>query len=128
MEGKIIPAKFTAFKVAFLSAMLDVKDTTSDEATRMLLAKLQRYPGIMTWINHAESKEGDSHPAFEVSFGLPPLLRERFLQEFHAKTGGVNPRTVECRPQGVWVVSLFHKGADEERLPHYTIVGWKGVE
>lgn len=82
----------------------------------MLLAKLQRYPGIMTWVNRAESKEGDSYPAFEVSFGLPPLSRERFLQEFYAKTGGVNPRTVECRPQGVWVVSLAHKGADEERV------------
>ena len=74
--------------------MLDVKDTTSDEATRMLLAKLQRYPGIMTWINRAESKEGELHPAFEVSFGMPPLPRERFLQEFQAKTGGVTPRTV----------------------------------
>ena len=41
VEGKITPAKFTAFKVAFLSAMLDVKDTTADEATRMILAKLK---------------------------------------------------------------------------------------
>ena len=41
VEGKITPAKFTAFKVAFLSAMLDVKDTTANEATRMLLAKLK---------------------------------------------------------------------------------------
>ena len=47
---------------------------------------------------------------------MPPLSRERFLQEFHAKTGGVTPRTVECRPQGVWVVSLAHKGADEEKV------------
>ena len=66
VEGKITPAKFATFKVAFLSAMLDVKDTTSDEATRMLLSKLQRYPGNMTWINRAESKEGELHPAFEI--------------------------------------------------------------
>ena len=64
VEGKITPAKFTAFKVAFLSAMLDVKDTTADEATRFLLAKLKPYPGLMSWINRAESKEGESHPAF----------------------------------------------------------------
>ena len=37
VEGKITTAKFTAFMVVFLSAMLDVKETTSDEATRMLL-------------------------------------------------------------------------------------------
>ena len=116
VEGEINPAKFTTFKVAFLSAMLDVKDTTSDEATRILLSNLQRYPGIMSWVNRAESKEGESHPAFEISFGMPPLSREIFLQEFHAKTGGATPRTVECCPQGVWVVSLAHKGADEEKV------------
>ena len=44
------------------------------------------------------------------------MSRERFLQEFHANTGGVTPRTVECRPQGVWVVSLSHRGAEEERV------------
>ena len=70
----------------------------------------------MTCINRAESKERDSHLAFEVSFGMPPLSRERFLQEFHAKTGGLTPPTVECRHQGVWVVSLAHKGADEEKV------------
>ena len=82
VEGKITPPKLTAFKVAFLSAMLDVKDTTSDEATRFLLAKLKPYPGLMNWINRAESKEGELHPASEVSFGMPPLSREGFLQEF----------------------------------------------
>ena len=46
----------------------------------------------------------------------PPLSREGFFQEFHAKTGGITPRTVECRPQGVWVVSLAHKGAEEESV------------
>ena len=46
----------------------------------------------------------------------PPLSRERFLQEFHAKTGGVTPRTVECSPQGVWVVSLSHRGAEEGKV------------
>ena len=113
VEGKITPANFTAFKVAFLSAMLDVKDTTSDEATSMLPCKLKPYPGLMTWINRAETKEGDFHPVFEVSFGMPPC-REQFLQEFQAKTG-VLPCTLESRPQGVWVVSLPHK-REEERV------------
>ena len=94
----------------------------------MLLAKLKPYPGLMSWINRAESMEGELHPAFEVSFGMPPLSRERFLQEFHAKTGGVTPRTVECRPQGVWVVSLAHKGADEEKVAALHNRRWKGVE
>ena len=85
VEGKITPAKFTSFKVAFLLAMWDVKDATSDEATCMLLCKLKAYPGPMTWINRDETKEGDFHPAFEVSFGLPPLSRERFLQSFMTK-------------------------------------------
>ena len=107
------PAKFTSFKVSFLSAMWDVKDATPDEATRMLLFKLNSYPGLMTWINHAGTKEGDFHPAFEVSFGMPPLSREQFLQEFQAKTG-ILLRTLESRPQGVWVLSLPHKGEEEK--------------
>ena len=94
----------------------------------MLLAKLKPYTGIMTWINRAESKEGDSHPAFEVSFGMPPLSRERFLQELYAKTGGVTPRTVESRPQGVWVVSLSQKGAAEERVAALHNRHLEGVE
>ena len=108
VEGKITPAKFTSFKVAFLSAMWDVKDATADEATCMLLSRLKPYLGLMTWINRAETKEGDFHPAFEVSFGMPPLSREMFLQEFQANTHLI-PRTLESRPQGVWVVSLPHK-------------------
>ena len=58
VEVKITPAKFTSFKVAFLLAMWDVKDATVDEAPRMLLFKLKPYPGLMTWINRAETKEG----------------------------------------------------------------------
>ena len=77
-EGKITPAKFPSFKVAFLSAMWDVKDATADEATRMLLLKVKPYPGVMTWINRAETKEGDFHPAFEVSFGMPPCRANSF--------------------------------------------------
>ena len=42
VEGKITPAKFTSFKVAFLSAMWDVKDATADEATRKLCRKSLR--------------------------------------------------------------------------------------
>ena len=72
VDGKITPAKFNSFRVAFLSAMLDVKDATADEATRVLLGKFANYPGVMNWINRAESKEGEHHPAFEVSFGMPP--------------------------------------------------------
>ena len=57
VEGKITPAKFTSFKVAFVSSIWDVKDATADEATRMLLIKLKLYPGLMTWINRPEAKE-----------------------------------------------------------------------
>ena len=85
------------------------KNDTADEATRMLFIKLKPYPVLMTWINRAETKEGDFYPAFEVSFGMPPLSREQFLQEFQSKTGVV-PRTLESCPQGDWVVSLPHKG------------------
>ena len=46
VEGKITLTKFTSFKVSFLSAMWDVKDATSDEATRMLLLKLKPYPAL----------------------------------------------------------------------------------
>ena len=76
VEEKITLAKFTRFKVAFLSAMWDVREATADEATRMLLCKLKPYPGLMTWINRAETKEQDFHPAAEVSFGItPPVAR-----------------------------------------------------
>ena len=82
----------------------------------------------MSWINRAESKKGELHPAFKVSFGMPPLSRERFLQEFYAKTGGVTPRTVENHSHGVWVVSLSHKGAEEERVAALHNRSLEGVE
>ena len=75
VERKITPAKFTSFKVAFLLARWDDREATSDEAKCMLFCKLKPYPGLMTWINRAETKEGDFHPAFEFSFGMPPLSR-----------------------------------------------------
>ena len=106
--------------------MLNIKDATADEATRMLLFKLKPYPGLMTWINRAEKKEGDFHPAFGVSFRTPPLSREMFLQEFHAITG-VLPRTLESRPQGFWMVSLPHKN-EEGKILRYKIVDLREAE
>ena len=42
-----------------------------------------------------------------------------FLQEFYAKTG-VYTRTLEVRPQAVWVVSLPHKGEEGKVLALHT--------
>ena len=128
LEGKITPAKFNAFKDAFLSAMLDVKDTTSDEATRILLSKLQRYQGIMSWTNRAESKEGESHPAFEISFGMPPCHVKDFFRSSMPK--------LVVLPHALWNVVLRVFGwchcltgvQRKERLPHYTIVVWRRGE
>ena len=94
----------------------------------MLLAKLQRYPGIMTWINRAESKEGDSHPAFEVSFGMPPCHVKGFFRSSRPKQV-VLPHArwnVVLRVFGWchWLTKVWRK----KRLPHFTVVGWKRVE
>ena len=109
--GKITSRDWEDFEANFLTAWHGVKDTTEEEARRMLLQKL---PGFITrWITEEEERKILSKPT--VKMNVPGDTHEVGVAESVLKLTGKKPTKVSKINEGEYEI-IFQDIADCEKL------------